>query len=53
MLLEVILTIHFKDDYDYNCDDDDVLHFELVRCKLSPAITCSNKGRKNTAIYEQ
>ena len=32
-------------DYcDYNYDDDDVF---LAGYKLSPAITCSNKGRKN------
>ena len=37
MFLEVILVnFNFKDNsdyYDYNYDDDDVLHFELRGCK--------------------
>jgi len=47
MFLKVIL-VNFNEmisDYcDYNYDDDDVF---LAGYKLSPAITCSNKGRKN------
>ena len=38
--------MNFKDDtdyYDYDYDDDDGFHFELAGCKLSPAMTCSNK----------
>ena len=40
-----------KITYDNNYEDDDVLHFELAGYRvlflLSPAIICSNKGRKN------